>query len=351
MFTLLSSSVNDDKIEYHLLVQSRFPLESNVVFDEIEIAFQTWGKLNEAATNVVWVCHALTGNHRVQEWWDGLFGENKLFDPSKYFIVCVNTLGSAYGTTSAHSARIPEKYQGNDFPVITNKDTVGVFEFVRQYLGLARIEILIGASLGGQQAMEWGLNHPEIINKLILIATNAVHSPFGIAFNEAQRLAIEADVTFLSKDLEGGRKGLVAARAIGMLSYRTYQGYTMTQKETDHNRFDAFKAASYQRYQGEKLCKRFNAHAYWTLTKSMDSHNIFRGEQENRCQKYRAPVLVIGIDSDYLFPIHEQRYLADLFPNARLKVIHSDFGHDGFLVDYNQLHEYIDEFIVENDEK
>lgn len=144
---------------------------------------------------------------------------------------------------------------------------------------------------------------------------------------------------------------MIAARAIGMLSYRTYIGYGLTQKETTNEKSDGFKASSYQQYQGEKLSNRFNAHAYWTLTKSMDSQNIWRNRPNNPLQNCRMPALVIGIDPGLLFPLSEQQALVNELPNAQLKVIHSDFGHDGFLVDFDQLANHIQQFLKREDEK
>lgn len=345
MFTLLQSSEKDDKREYLIRPDSSLKLECGVTLPEVRIAFQTWGTLNDTQTNVIWVCHALTGNQRVQEWWDGLFGTGKYLNPEEYFIVCVNTLGSAYGTTSAVSEYLPDTLKTHRFPVVTNRDVVKVFDWVRDFLQLERIGLLIGASLGGQQAMEWAVHTPELFDRLILIATNAKHAPFGIAFNEAQRMAIEADPTYFSDEPEGGKEGLKAARAIGMLSYRTYQGYEKTQSEPDHSNYDGFRSSGYQRYQGEKLAKRFQAHAYWTLTKSMDSHNVFRGRTGNPFQACTMPVLVIGIDTDILFPLSEQQTLVAHFPRGQLQVIHSDFGHDGFLVAYEQLITHLQNFL------
>jgi homoserine O-acetyltransferase/O-succinyltransferase len=199
--------------------------------------------------------------------------------------------------------------------------------------------------LGGQQVLEWALLIPDKIDYLIPIATNLKHSPFGIAFNEAQRMAIQADPTFYDKQKNGGETGLKAARAIGMLSYRTYTGYQLTQSEEDHARFDDFKASSYQRYQGEKLADRFNAYSYWYLSKAMDSHNVFRGRIENPFENLRIPALVIGIDSDLLFPISEQEELCRHIPGAALLCLHSDFGHDGFLVETEFLAKQITQFL------
>ncbi len=320
--------------------------ESGASFEQVPVVFQTWGKRNADSSNVVWVCHALTGNHRVQEWWDGLFGPTRFFDPADHFIVAVNVFGSAYGSFGPTVGAANEEPLYRNFPTVTIRDMVQGLEAVRQHLQIEEIQTLIGASVGGQQAMEWAIQRPEAIRKLVLIATNAFHSPFGIAFNEAQRLAIQADPTFFDDVTDGGKNGLIAARAIGMLSYRTYEGYGLTQREEDADKTDAYKAASYQKYQGEKLAKRFNTYSYWYLSKAMDSHHVGRnrGPVEVVLKRIQAETLVIGIDSDLLFPLTEQQYLAEHIPRAKLVTLQSAFGHDGFLVEYDQLLHHLNAF-------
>ncbi len=204
---------------------------------------------------------------------------------------------------------------------------------------LKSIEILIGGSLGGQQVIEWGIMEPERIKNLILVATNAKHSPWGIAFNESQRLAISADDTFYSGKPDGGQKGLKAARSIALLSYRNYKTYSITQQEEKDNLVDDYKASSYQNYQGEKLVNRFNAYSYWYLSKSMDSHNVGRGRNgiEKALSLIKARTLVVGIKSDVLFPIEEQQYLFNHIPKSALAEIDSFYGHDGFLIETGAL--------------
>lgn len=332
--------------EHFLCVNSTVALESGSSLNNPVIAYQTWGNPACIATNVVWVCHALTGNHRVQEWWSGLFGPGKCFDPANSFIVCVNVPGSCYGTTG------PVNFDGAssdylEFPLVTIRDAVTFLELVRQELQIEKIHTLIGASLGGQQVLEWTVRQPGLAQTIIPIATNAFHSPFGIAFNEAQRLAIEADPTFYEKSPDGGRNGMIAARSVAMLSYRTYEGYQITQREESADVYDNYKASSYQRYQGEKLAGRFNAYTYWYLSKMMDSHNLGRGRKpvSEVLNEIQVPALVIGVDSDLLFPITEQRFLAEHIPGAELGVLSSPYGHDGFLVEFGQLTLLINEFL------
>ncbi|WP_207420458.1 homoserine O-acetyltransferase family protein [Desertivirga brevis] len=324
-----------------------FTCENGEIIGELEIAYETWGRLNSQGDNVVWVIHALTANSDVFDWWGGLFGENKLFDPQDQFIVCANVLGSHYGTTCPLSAN-PETGEPYflSFPNFSIRDMARAQIILADHLGIKEIAILIGGSLGGQQAVEWAIQEPSRIKDLILMATNARHSAWGIAFNESQRLAISADPTFYTNSPEGGKNGLKVARSIALLSYRNYETYVSTQQEVSDEKREGFKACSYQNYQGEKLVKRFNAYSYWYLTKAMDSHNVARGRgsAKDALKAITANTLVIGITSDQLFPISEQKYLAENIEGAFYSEINSFYGHDGFLIETDALTNVIAEF-------
>lgn len=324
---------------YSIQLNRPFQLECGEQLDNLTIGFHTYGTLNEAKNNVVWVCHALTANSDVLSWWDGLFGENQLFKPSEHFIVCVNALGSCYGTTGPRSPIENKRPLLEQFPLITTRDLAQVNDALREVLGIEQISILIGASLGGQQALEWGILAPEAHEKIVLIATNARHSAFGIAFNESQRLAIYTDPTFGNGRMDGGRQGLIAARSIAMLSYRSYQSYVTTQTNPGEHTTDFFLASSYQSYQGQKLADRFCAYSYVTLLRAMDAHNVARNRNsmQDALSTIQADVLVIAIDSDQLFPKIEQEFLAKTIPNARFAEIFSEAGHDGFLIETAQI--------------
>ena len=325
-----------------------FELESGEKLSSFQLKFTTAGNLNEGRTNAVWVCHALTGSSDFTDWWGGLFAPDGPFDPSKYFIICANLLGGCYGSTGPLSNN-PDNNRAyyHDFPVLTNRDVVRAFDLLRLELKIKKIHTIIGGSLGGQQVLEWAIHQPQIFEHIIPIACNAFHSPWGIAFNEAQRLAIEADPSWKENDARAGMEGLKAARAIGMISYRHYDTYHETQTEKTNDKIDNFRAATYQRYQGEKLANRFNAFTYWLLSKMMDSHNVGRnrGGVEDALQRVQAKALVIGIESDILFPLGEQRFLAQNIPNASLEVITSIYGHDGFLVEFDQLKKIITHYL------
>jgi homoserine O-acetyltransferase len=324
-----------------------FVLESGKKIKGLEIGYHTYGRLNQHRDNVVWVCHALTANSDVFDWWQGFFGEGSFFNPDEHFIVCANILGSPYGTTNPLSINpdTDEPYYLS-FPQFSIRDVVKAHQLLADSLGIDHIHILIGGSLGGQQAMEWSIDQPERIKNLILIATNAKHSPWGIAFNESQRMAITSDRTFYANTPKGGAKGLKAARSFALLSYRNYKTYSLTQQEENADVIDNFKASSYQNYQGEKLVNRFNAYSYWYLTKVMDSHDAGRGRKgiEKALSTIKAKTLVIGIRSDVLFPLEEQQYLFQHIPKAAFAELDSFYGHDGFLIETESLTNIVTSF-------
>ena len=316
-----------------------FQLESGRKLQGVELSYTTLGTLNAAKNNVIWITHALTANANPEEWWNGLVGKGKFFNPQQHFVVCANVLGSCYGSTGPLST---DPSTGNpyyhNFPEITIRDIVKGLDLLRIHLGIEKIHTLIGGSLGGQQAVEWAVQQPGLFENLFLIATNAQHSPWGKAFNESQRLAIKADRTWYSYSVDAGLKGLKAARSIALLSYRSYDTYTITQKD-ENDTIDNFKAISYQNYQGEKLINRFNAFSYYHLSKAMDSHNVGRGRGSinEALGKVKANTLVVAINSDVLFPVCESEVLAKGIPNSSFSTLHSLYGHDGFLIETEQL--------------
>lgn len=325
-----------------------FELESGGKLPGFQLKYTVLGQLNAQRNNVVWICHALTGNSDVTSWWNDFFTAGSPFPPDRWCIVCANVLGGCYGSTGPLSANpATGSAYFHYFPLITNRDVVRAFDLLRQHLRLEKIHTVLGGSLGGQQALEWAIIQPDVFENLVAVACNAFHSPWGIAFNEAQRLAIEADSTWKENDARAGSEGLKAARAMAMISYRTYEGFRLTQSEKSNDHLDDYRAASYQRYQGEKLAKRFNAFTYWTLTKMMDSHHVGRGRPSTEwaLKQIRAKTLVVAVDSDNLFVPAEQDVLARHIPGAVLETISSDFGHDGFLVEFNQLKNVVRKFL------
>lgn len=331
-----------------------FKLENGKKLRKIELAYQTYGKLNAKKDNVIWACHALTANSDVLDWWKGLFGNNDLFNPEEHFIICANVLGSHYGSTNPLSENpVTGLPYYLSFPEFTIRDLVSAHRLLAEHLGIKNIKVLIGGSLGGQQALEWAVTDGSAIENLILVATNAVHSPWGIAFNESQRLAISTDRSFYAQKPDGGLKGLKTARSIALLSYRSYDAYTDTQLESVNDKMGSFRASSYQNYQGEKLCKRFNAYSYWYLSKAMDSHNVGRGRKSvtEALATVKSNTLVIGVENDVLFPITEQQFLAKHIPDAAFHAIKSAYGHDGFLIETDTLTSVIGNFLKESTNK
>lgn len=309
------------------------------------VTYHTYGRPDKP---VIWVCHALTANSDVFDWWAGLFGPNDPFNPEDYFIVCANVLSSCYGTTGPLSEN-PDTGQVyyHDFPEVTIRDMVQAHEALRRHLGIERIHLLLGGSLGGQQALEWAVQQPAAIDNLVLIATNARHSAWGIAFNEAQRMAIEADVSWRKRLPQAGDLGMRAARAAALLSYRHYDTYHRFQTDAEPV-LEGYRATTYQQYQGEKLSRRFNAFSYYRLTQAMDSHHVGRGRGsvEEVLGRLRVRTLAVGISSDVLFPPSEQRYLATHIPGATYAEINSDYGHDGFLIETEALGTLLTDFLA-----
>lgn len=324
---------------YH--IDQTFELESGEALPALDIAYSTYGTLNAGGDNVIWICHALTANSQVADWWSGLVGEGKPIDTSKYFVICANILGSCYGTTGPHSINpaTGEPYFAS-FPQITIRDIVKAHQLLRKHLDIRKIHLLVGGSMGGYQVLEWSILEPAVIDRLFILCTGAAESAWGIAVHTSQRLAIEADPTWNLPQPDAGRNGLKAARGIGMISYRNYQTFVRTQSDPDKEKVDHFRASSYINYQGDKLVKRFNAQSYWILTKAMDSHNIARGrdgDTDDMLKKILQPTLLIGITSDILCPPEEQRLIAENMPHTIYHEIDSPYGHDGFLIEFETI--------------
>jgi len=327
-----------------------FTLESGIVLPQYHLAYTTHGKLNDEGTNVVWIFHALTANSDPAEWWPGLVGEGKLFDPSIYFIVCVNMPGSCYGSIGPLDINptTNESYY-HDFPFFTTRDMIHAYQPLRKFLGIQKIHIGIGGSMGGQQLLEWAIEEPELFEYIFPIATNAQHSPWAIAFNVSQRMSIEADATWKEKNPLAGIEGMKAARAMALISYRHYETYLKAQPRSNSfpfgNGWDG--ASSYQRYQGEKLARRFNAFSYYILSQGMDAHNVGRERKsmEKALHKIKAKTLTIGIETDILFPLKEQQFIAANIPHAIYQSIYSDYGHDGFLLEFESITTLIRDFM------
>ena len=326
-----------------------FPLELGGELPELTIAYHTYGTLNSSHDNVVWVCHALTANSDVADWWPHTVEGGCFLDPNKWFVVCANILGSHYGTTGPLSVNPNTgKPYYNDFPRFTIRDMAHAHALLADSLGIGRIHARVGSSVGGFQATEWAVEEPSRFDKLILIATDAKASPWTIAIDETQRMAILADKTYGEHRPDAAMAGLAAARAIGLLTYRGPDGYNITQQNPSDQLPQTHRACSYQQYQGEKLCRRYNAYSYVAILDAFDTHNVGRGRGgvDNALQRITASTIVIGLTTDIIFTPPEMRQLAARIPGAVYREISSPFGHDGFLVEHSQLNEILTPFML-----
>ncbi|WP_192349798.1 homoserine O-acetyltransferase [Algoriphagus sp. Y33] len=324
-------------------------LESGEILPEFDLGYTTYGQLNSDKSNVIWVIHALTGDSNASEWWSGLIGEDKFFDPADHFIICANLLGSCYGSTQPFSENPKTgKPYYYDFPQMTTRDLAEGLERLRIHLKIETIHTLIGGSLGGQVGLEWAYLLGNKLRNAIILASTAKTRPWVIGFNETQRMAIESDCTWGECNETAGQKGLETARAIAMLTYR--HPLDLAAKQSDAaNKLDDYRASSYLRYQGQKLAKRFNALSYWTLSKTMDSHDLGRnrGGLDEALGKIEANVLAIGVDSDLLFLPEESQYISKNVLKGTYKEITSTAGHDAFLIEFEQLSYILKSFYLQ----
>ena len=327
-----------------------FVTETGFRFDEPEVAYKTWGALNEEKNNVILICHALTGHAAADEWFPGIFGSGRVCDPEKNFIICINVPGSPYGSVGPWSinAETGEPYR-NSFPEITVRDMVRFQQQFLDQLEISGIELVLGGSLGGMQALEFVLMDDRI-QSAALIAMGKSHSPWAIGISHAQRKAIYTDPEWKEGNYEKGKgpkKGLATARMMAMITYRAPLDYDKKFGRKLQGDTTQFQVESYLDYQGKKLAERFDAHSYIILTEAMDSHDVSRGRGsfEELLGRIETPVRVIGIDSDHLYSIREQKELANLLKNGEYHEIKSSYGHDAFLIEFDQINEIIKPFI------
>lgn len=328
--------------------ENGFTTESGEHLSVFQLAYQTWGELDESKDNVILICHALTGTADAETWFSGLFSENSPIVKNT-FILCVNVPGSCYGSTGPLSTN-PEtgkKYRV-DFPEITIRDMVEAQKQLLDKLEINGIELVIGGSMGGMQALEFAVSEPRV-KRAAIIAAGARHEAWAIGISEAQRNAIYSDANWNNgyySDNHPPERGLAAARMMAMVTYRTSEQYNdkFSREKRDDN---TFQIVSYLNYQGKKLTSRFDAVSYVRLTQAMDSHDVGRdrGGIEKTLAGCNVPVLVIGISSDLLYPVQEQKKLASLLANGCYKEIESPYGHDAFLIEFKDLNNIISDFL------
>jgi homoserine O-acetyltransferase len=325
------------------------PLEQGGQLASVRVGYRTWGTLDPDGSNAVVICHALTGSADADLWWTRMFGPGRAFDPERDFVVCSNILGSCYGTTGPTSIDpgTGRPYLG-DFPAISVRDMVEAQRRLVTALGVKKIRMVIGGSLGGMQTLEWGLMAPEMVESLGFVASTARHSAWCIGLSEAQRQAIAADPRWKDGRYDPDdppAAGLAAARMMAMISYRSMPSFEQRFGRRGQTA-ELFAVESYLRYQGQQLVDRFDPATYVTLTKAMDTHDVSRGrgDHEEVLRSIRQPTLVVSIDSDVLYFPSEQREVASLVPNARLAVMDSPHGHDAFLIDVDRLSDMVADF-------
>ncbi len=343
-------------------------LESRETLAPVTVAYETYGTLNTEGTNALLVCHALTGSAHAAGlsrdcqtgWWDGIIGEGKALDTSKYFVICSNFLGSCYGTTGPSSINpATGKAYRTDFPKVSVRDMVRVQYELIHYLGVQKLAAVIGGSLGGMQVLEWALMYPDFVDAIIPIATSARHSAWCIGWGEIERLAILNDPAWNNGAYtEQPYNGLALARMIAMISYRSKNSYEDRFGQKKHSnsnlpfshggsRDNFFEMQSYLHHQGKKLVDRFDAATYIYVTRAMDSHDVTRnrGTLETVLGGIKARALCIGVASDVLYPAEEQKGIAALIPDAEYAEIASVHGHDAFLIEYDQLNRIVGDFL------
>ena len=338
----------------HLEIFASFTLESGEVLSQVPVAYRTWGRLNEQGDNAILVCHALTGDTDVEAWWSGLLGPGRALDTDRYFVVCANVIGSPYGTVSPVTIA-PETGQpyGGRFPVPTVRDTVALHRALLDRIGVRHLALVIGGSLGGMQTLEWAMEG-DFVRAIAPVSVGGRHSAWCIAWSEAQRQAIYRDPRWNGGHYAQGSApvdGLAIARMIAMISYRSLGSFQARfgRQTADASTAHTFEMESYLHHQADKLVRRFDAACYVRLTQKMDTHDIARGRGEylDVLRQIEQPALVVGVDTDLLYPLAEQRELADALPRGHLAAIEAPDGHDGFLIEHRTLNQLVTEWFTQ----
>lgn len=357
-----------------------FALECGAVLPELVVAYRTYGRLNEARSNAVLVCHALTGDQYVAEphpltgkpgWWGTVVGPGRPVDTDRFFVVCANVLGGCMGSTGPRSRRPgapPDIQWGTEFPTVTIRDMVRAQRRLIEHLGISKLFAVVGGSMGGMQALEWAATFPEMVYAAVPIATAALHSAQNIAFHEVGRQAIFAD-----PDWHGGeywRYGRVPAR--GLAVARMCAHITYLSEQALHRKFgrrlrggpcapgggltlfgDRFEVESYLQHQGSNFVRRFDANSYLAITRAMDLFDLAAEHDGDLAAAFRGSptrFCVVSFSSDWLFPTTQARAIARALNRAGANVsfveIESDKGHDAFLLDEPDMHRTLSGFLA-----
>ncbi len=349
-------------------------LECGEKLGPISISYETYGQLNQDKSNVILVCHALTGDSHVAGyyskddpkpgWWDIMVGPEKGIDTDKYFVICSNILGSCMGSTGpcSYDPKTVEPY-GHDFPVVTIGDMVSAQKALLDHLGINKILAVIGGSIGGMQVLEWCIRYPDMVVAAIPLATTMKHSALAIAFNEVARQAIMADPNWNNGNYYNGPKpdlGLAVARMIGHITYlsdesmRIKFGRRLQDKSDFSFNFDAdFQVESYLRYQGAKFVDRFDANSFLFITKAADYYDLEKehgsGSAVKAFAKAKARFLIVSFTSDWLYPTYQSKAMVQAMKKNGLDVsffeIEAEWGHDAFLLPSERLTALMQNFL------
>jgi homoserine O-acetyltransferase len=314
------------------------------------LAYKTWGRLNAAADNAILVIHALSGSADIEAWWPDLLGSRKPLDPEHDFVICINLLGSCYGSSGPESLN-PQSggLWKIDFPAISIRDQVRAQAALIKHLGISKLRALIGPSLGGMIALEWALLEPARVDSLILIATTAQHSAQAIANSSCQRAAIRLDPDYRNGFYPSSQQptqGLALARQMAFITYRSEREFTERFRREPGSQ-QPFAVQDYLQHQGRKFTERFDANSYIRLSECMNSHDIGRGRGslEAALQSIQQPTLVISLEHDQLYTYAEQALLARHMPNATHELIATRYGHDGFLIETQAMASLLNRFL------
>jgi homoserine O-acetyltransferase len=340
------------------------------VLPGVTMAFETWGELNAAKDNAIYIAHALTGDshvwgpaepgHHTGGWWNAMVGPGRPVDPAKHFIVSANVIGGCQGTTGPASAHPDDgKPWGSRFPYVTMRDMVTAEIALADYLGIDRWRLMAGPSMGGMRAIEWAVTVPDRVGAIAPVGSTAAATADQIAWSTSQVAAIRADPKFRGGDYydavdgDGPHVGMGIARMIAHTTYRSESeladrfGRSYQGTGDPLGKGGQFAVQSYLQHHARKLARRFDANTYIRLAQSIQSHDVGRdrGGVETALARYTNPALVVAVDSDRLYPLkNSQRLDAALSGSNGVKVVHSPVGHDGFLVESGQLNAFMAEF-------
>ena len=320
-------------------------LESGEVIPDATVAYQTWGTLNADKSNAILVNHAMTGWSDVQGWWPSMVGPGMPLDSDKYFIICPNVIGGCQGSTGPSSIHPDGKRWGSRFPSVTIRDLVEAEVRVANHFGIKRWVLCLGPSLGGMRSLEWAIQYPDRVGAICTIGSSAVATGDQIGGFSIQIHSIKADKYFNEGDYyeqeRGPIGGMGIARRVAHLTYRTESEMDVRfGRELQGDDTGRYAVESYLDHQAEKLAKRFDANTYIVLTTAMASHDVGRdrGGVAAALATVKVPTLVVSIDTDRLFPPRLQEEIVELVPTAEpLAVISSPFGHDGFLIEVEEV--------------